>query len=150
MKYLNEKGANISAQDNQSLIRAAENGHLKIVQFLADKGANIQDQNNRALYKAAWHEYLEVVKFLLKRGARDQDYKALVDLTVNHLENETWEAIIKCLLEYFYPRDLIESLLTKVSDPKLISLLRDYLNQKFLISPQDQRLLEGDKLNIDK
>ena len=113
---------------------------MEVVQYLVEKGTTVTDQNNLALIYATLGYNLRVVNFLLEYGARDQDYKALTELIKNKEEEEKdKETIIKRLLEYYYPREVIENLLTKVSNT--INLLEDYLNQKFLISPQDQKLL---------
>ena len=141
IKYLVEKGADFKAQDNEILIEAAIYGRTEIIQYLVEKGADVKAQGNLALIKAATYGSFKTVKLLLEYGARDQHYKALHKSIENRLENDDNEAIIKCLLEYFYPREIIEDLLKQVSNSTNIMLLQNYLNQKFLISYQDQRLL---------
>ena len=126
-------------------------GHFEIVEYLAKKGADVSAQVNSALFNASvcWH--LLVVDVLLNRGARDHGYRALTKLIENKEEEEEEEVeigkekedIVKRLLEYYYPREVIEDLLLQTENPKIISLLQDYLNQKFLISPQDQKILRS-------
>ena len=135
IQYLLKNGA--AVVNGSVLIVAARRGYFQIIQFLVEKGYFVNGivQNYPLIY-AAEDGYLNIVKFLLEHGARDLDYKALTGAIIND-----YKYIVKLLLEYYYPRDLIESLLTKVSNPKIINLLQGYLNQKFLISSQDQRLL---------
>lgn len=129
VRFLVNKGVivNISA-----LINASRNGHLNIVQFLIEKGTIIPKQLHDNILKHT--KYLNIIKFLLDYGARDVDYEALYELI-------EYEAIVKLLLEYSYPREVIEQLLSQVSNPKIVSLLQDYLNKRFLISPQEQKMI---------
>ena len=139
VKDLMKKINYIQPYINRALIIAAKNGHLEVVEYLVNKGADVTARGNQALINSSMNWHLPVVDFLLNRGTRDQDYRALTRL----IEEEEDENIVKRLLEYYYPRDLIENLLTKESNPKINSLLQGYLNQEFLISSQDQRLLRG-------
>ena len=52
---------------NISLMHAAENGHLNVVEYLLEKGADPTAQDKEAIKKAAQNGHLEVVKFLLEK-----------------------------------------------------------------------------------
>jgi ankyrin repeat protein len=69
VKFLVEKGANVQADDNYTLIYAFYNGNLEVIKFLVEKGANIQADDNYALRYASYNGNLEVVKYLVEKGA---------------------------------------------------------------------------------
>ena len=69
VKYLIQKGANVHAQRNYALRRAACNGHLSVVKSLISSGANVHAENDAALQLSAERGHLPVVKFLVKSGA---------------------------------------------------------------------------------
>ena len=48
---------------------SAIHGHLEVVKFLVDKGANVSADNDYALRWSANGGHLEVVKFLVSQGA---------------------------------------------------------------------------------
>lgn len=68
-KYLYENGADITAHNNDAVMRAAENGHLEVVKYLHEHGADIMAGNNSALRGAARWGHSEVVKYLHEHGA---------------------------------------------------------------------------------
>jgi len=68
VKFLVEKGADIHAGNDFSLRLAARNGHLEVVKFLVEKGADIHTGNDYALRWAACYSHLEVVKFLVEKS----------------------------------------------------------------------------------
>jgi hypothetical protein len=65
VKFLVEKGADIHADHELSLIWASAEGHLEIVKFLLEKGAVIDS----AIEFACFGCHLELVKFLVEKGA---------------------------------------------------------------------------------
>ena len=64
-----ERGANVHAQDDRALRRAAEYGHKSIVELLLRAGANVHARDDYALRWAAEYGHKEVVELLLKAGA---------------------------------------------------------------------------------
>ncbi len=50
---------------NDTLVKAARNGHIKVVKQLLDEGADPRFGNSRSLWAAATSGHLEVVKLLL-------------------------------------------------------------------------------------
>jgi len=73
VKYLVELKADITANDNQALVFASQNGHLEVVKYLltGEPGnkADITARNNNPVLLASLFGRLEVVKFLLSKGA---------------------------------------------------------------------------------
>ena len=64
-----DRGADVSFDNDESLIVAAQNGHLATVALLLDRGADVDAQNGTPLLLAAQFDQLEVVRLLLDRGA---------------------------------------------------------------------------------
>lgn len=69
VKYLHQNGADVTAVNNYAVRMAAENGHLAVVKYLHKNGANIAAYNNYAVVYAAENGHLEVVKYLYENGA---------------------------------------------------------------------------------
>ena len=73
-----KKKANIEARNKYgrtSLIVAAVNGYVSIVQLLLEKGANVEgrdNEGNTALMSAARHERAMMVELLLARDANEE------------------------------------------------------------------------------
>lgn len=69
VRYLHSKGADITMNDNEPIRRAAENGHFHLVKYLHQNGADITAEDNYAVKYAAYNGHLDVVKYLYKNGA---------------------------------------------------------------------------------
>ena len=80
VKYLVSCGADITAQNNEAVCMASENGHLGVVKYLVSLGADITAQENYAVRWASKHGNLDVVKYLVSLGAdiRAKDNGALL------------------------------------------------------------------------
>ena len=81
-----EKGANLHANNDYALRRAADCGHLEIVKCLLEQGADLHAWNDYSLRFAAKNGHLEVVKYLLEQGA-DSDLvskKKLIELFTSY------------------------------------------------------------------
>ena len=74
VKYSVEQGADVHAQGDLALRWASEYGHLEIVKYLVEQGANIHAQNDYALGWARQNGHSEVVQYLLEHGADIQDW----------------------------------------------------------------------------
>lgn len=71
LRYLvEEKGINPHQADEWALRRAAELGHLPIVQYLVERGSDLHILDDAALRRAAATGQLPVVDYLLQEGAR--------------------------------------------------------------------------------
>ncbi len=81
VKYLIEKGANISAQDNMALSRAVSNGHLEVIRLLLENGI----EPSGVIFIAAKNGRLDIVRLLLDYGAtiKAQDDSALIVAALN-------------------------------------------------------------------
>ena len=69
VKALLDSGADIHANEDFSLIVAAEFGHIETVIVLLDGGADIHAKNDSALHWAARSGHTEIVALLVDRGA---------------------------------------------------------------------------------
>lgn len=69
VQYLFEQGADPQSDDNLPVIQACESGNLQVVKFLVEKGADIRAENNEALKRAAQNGRLDVVEYLVSLGA---------------------------------------------------------------------------------
>lgn len=69
VQYLVELGADPQSDDNLPIKQACESGHLQVVKFLVEKGADIRAENDEALKRAAQNGRLHVVKYLVSLGA---------------------------------------------------------------------------------
>ncbi len=69
VKYLVEKGANVSAREDEALRQAAMKGHLDVVKYLVEKGADVSARDNDALILAAYFGHFDVVRYLVEKGA---------------------------------------------------------------------------------
>ncbi len=67
--YLVERGAKISAREENALRTATANGHFEIVRYLVERGANISAEENEALRWAARNGSFEIVRYLVESGA---------------------------------------------------------------------------------
>lgn len=69
VKLLLEKGADIHAEDDDSLRRASKNGHFEIVKLLLENGVNIHAGKDSALYVSCVNGHTDIVKLLVEKGA---------------------------------------------------------------------------------
>jgi len=46
------QGADIHADEDESICRASSNGHLDVVKYLVEIGANIHAENDESIYRA--------------------------------------------------------------------------------------------------
>lgn len=70
LKYLVEnKGADLHAEDERALRVASQNGHLDIVKYLVERGADVHAMFEGALRFAAERGHQDVVNYLLSKGA---------------------------------------------------------------------------------
>lgn len=89
VRHLHEHGMDITANDNQALRLAAENGSFEIVRYLAENGADVTAHDNEALIHAARFGNLETLQYLCENGAdvTARDSKAIrCDGVVRDLE----------------------------------------------------------------
>ena len=96
IKYFEQLGANIHADNDYALIWASRYGHLEVVKYLIEKDANINAENDEALRLASKNGHLNVVKYLIQNGANvhgDDDYALRWASHNGHLE------IVKYLIE---------------------------------------------------
>ena len=97
VKVLLDRGAKIHADDDRALRLAAENGHIEIVKLLLDRGARIHARNDYALRNAADNGHTDIVKVLLDRGA---DINALDDAALYYAVRKGHPETVKVLLAY--------------------------------------------------
>jgi len=64
-----EQGADLHAQNDYALGRAAGKGHPEAAKRSAEQGADLHAWNDYSLRFAAKNGHLEVVKYLLEQGA---------------------------------------------------------------------------------
>ena len=69
VKYLVNRGMDITITDNIAVRWAAEHGHLDIVKYLIAQGADIHARDEEPLRWAAARGHLETVKYLVEQGA---------------------------------------------------------------------------------
>lgn len=69
VKYLLDKGVDISRKGGMSLFEACKNGHIEIVELLCEFGADIDFQGGGPLRIAVSNGYHEIVEFLISKGA---------------------------------------------------------------------------------
>ncbi len=84
------------------LIKAAESGKLKVVQYLVDNGADIHLRTkfeNTALMGASLFGYLDVVEYLISRGANINDRNAGGETALMRAAGQRHLEIVKCLLQ---------------------------------------------------
>ena len=62
-------GADLHAEEDESLIASCYNGHTEIVKILLDRGANIDGQQGEPLKWAVENNKIQTVKLMLDRGA---------------------------------------------------------------------------------
>ncbi len=54
---------------NNTLVKAAEDGNLKVVKYMIDNGADIHYNNDQALVYSNENGHYDVVRYLLEKGA---------------------------------------------------------------------------------
>ena len=96
VKYLIENGANVHAGDDYALILASICGHLEVVKYLIEKGADIHARDDFALQLASRNGHLEMVKFLHKEGA---NVHAQNDWAIQLASQEGHLEVVKYLIE---------------------------------------------------
>ncbi len=69
VKYLVSEGADIHAENDCAARWASVKGHLEVVKFLVLEGADIHAENDESVIWASSNGHLEVVKFLVSEGA---------------------------------------------------------------------------------
>ena len=74
-------GADVHAEDDDTLQWAIENGHTDIVKLLLEHGADVHANDDAALREAAEDGYADIVKLLLEYGA---DVHAWDDYALRH------------------------------------------------------------------
>ena len=106
VKYLLDKGADISAIDNDeatALHIAAQGGHTEVVRYLLNNGADIDainDSGETALHLAAWPGHTKVVGYLLNNGADIDPIEDIDGATALHMAAGGGHIeVVKCLLE---------------------------------------------------
>ena len=108
VKYLVEKGAQISAFHDEALRVATGMGHLEVVKYLVENGANINvkspyvtDGHALPLWEAATYGYFELVKYFLENGAKIDDmiFQEISLYNSEGYSSEDYFEIIKYLLE---------------------------------------------------
>ena len=95
IKRLVKEGADIHADDESALRRAAYNGHLAVVKYLVSEGADIHAVNDYALQWAAYYGHLDVVKYLVSEGA---DIHAVNDFALRLAAGKGHLTIVKYLV----------------------------------------------------
>lgn len=95
-KLLLENGANIHANEDESLKLACENDHLKLAELLLKNGADVHTHEDLALKTACKSGNIEMVKLLLENGANvnserlplfaacENGHIEIVKLLINH------------------------------------------------------------------
>lgn len=84
------------------LIKAAESGRLKVVQYLVDHGADIHVRTkfeNTALMGASLFGHLDIVKYLVSRGANVNDRNAGGETALMRAAGQRHLGIVKHLLQ---------------------------------------------------
>lgn len=70
ISYANDNDLNINYYYEEALLNAAENGYLKIVEYLAEvNGTDINSMDNYALLYACYNGHISDVKYLVEQGA---------------------------------------------------------------------------------
>ena len=69
VQVLIDNGADITAEDNYAVQRAAGNGYIETVRLLIEHGADITADYNLAVQLSAQNGETEMVKFLIENGA---------------------------------------------------------------------------------
>ena len=136
IQELLDNGANIHANNDLALIRAAMRGYTDIVQELVNRGANIHAQNDLALVYAAQFGRTATVRYLLDQGVNihTRDGQALITASGNgkvatvrylldrganiHTQND--RALIVAT-EYNPHLSVIEELLSRGADINVLS-----------------------------
>lgn len=68
-KYLVEYGADVTAQDNEALIKAVRKRNFELMQFLVESGADVTAQDNEAISIAILTNDPKILKYLHEHGA---------------------------------------------------------------------------------
>tara|TARA_R110002124_G_scaffold266813_1_gene433808 strand:- start:13818 stop:15764 length:1947 start_codon:yes stop_codon:yes gene_type:complete len=90
------QGADIHANNDDSLRWAAENGHEAVVQMLIDNGADIHANNDMALRLAAQNGHEAVVQILIDNGA---DIHARDDWSLRGAGENGHAAVVQILID---------------------------------------------------
>lgn len=109
--YLLQRGADpdyVSGNKLPCLIRAAENGHLRVAELLIEFKADLEIHDKRkrrtALMTAAWQGQLPIVELLLSKGAKINavDFRrrnVLHNVIADKAETKGGQAVIEILLQ---------------------------------------------------
>ena len=84
------------------LVKAAESGHLKVVQYLVEHGADIHSQTkfkNTALMSASLFGYLDIVKYLVDQGANVNGYNVGGETALMRASGQRYLSIVKHLIQ---------------------------------------------------
>lgn len=118
---------------NFSLVKAAEKGHLEVVEFLLEQGANINALNKGALKRAIANGHFKVVTYLLEKGADLSGEEVEIAIKSGHLEIVKY--LIKCIDPKRLEQHLVWSVFEKAYDKKwngIIKLLKQKINKEGL------------------
>jgi len=96
VKYLVENKADLTAEDNQALRWASEEGHFDIVKYLVENGADPCAEESEALVLAGEGGHLEIVKYLVENKA---DISSMEDLAISSASRNGELEVVKYLLE---------------------------------------------------
>lgn len=91
--WCQKQGADIHADNNNALRRAAACNHFTIVEYLVEQGADIHASNGSTLAFAVAAGCLKTVKYLVNQGANIYDWGGQIpDIakTHNHIDVETF------------------------------------------------------------
>ena len=96
VKYFQQLGADINADNDNPLRLASKNGHLEVVKYLIQNGADIHAADDRALRSASGRGHLNVVKYLVENGA---NIHALNDYAITLASGDGHLEVMKYLIE---------------------------------------------------
>jgi len=97
VKYLIKHGADVTAFNNYAICCAAPNGHLEIVKYLIEHGADVAARHNHAIRGASENGYLELVKYLFEHGA---DITAMDNYAICLAARNGHLEVVKYLIEH--------------------------------------------------
>lgn len=88
IKYLFEKGVDITSDNHNAFCWACYKGHLETVKFLVEKGSDINAWDDlgfkTGIEHAAWNGFLPIVQYLCEKGATNLDEALTNAVSNNH------------------------------------------------------------------
>src|SRR5271157_341453 len=106
LRRLIDESVQTHKQNRTALVKAVEDGDLKMVKSLIAKGANVNardEDGNTALIYAAGEGHLEIVKLLLDKGAdvNAKSVDGMTALTRAHgvRKGDHWREVVKLLID---------------------------------------------------